>query len=138
MGLKTIKRTLILYLCYAFLFSSVLSIFSLLVEYAPTPRNSLQKFGIGATILNCVLWSFLFTIAGSTSLLNVLDSVRKNFTISLLCFILLPLLELVGVISLLNSPGNIFGFTETGIAFFVTQLFFFFKFKSCIKSVNSP
>ena len=136
MDSKRLKRTLILYLVCAFLVSSILTIICLFIEYTPSARNSIQKFGIGAMILNSILWNLLFTIVGSASLFNVYDFVRNNFIVSLLCFILLPLLALVSVLSLVSIPGDVFGFTESAIAFLVTQLFFFFRFRSCIKRTN--
>jgi hypothetical protein len=136
MDSKSLKRTLILYLAFAFLVSSILTILCLLIEYTPSAKNSIQKFGIGAMILNSVLWSLLFTVTGSSSLINVHASIRKNFIISLVCFVLLPILALIAVLTLVKIPGDVFGITEAAIAFLITQLFFFFRFRSCIKRTN--
>jgi hypothetical protein len=129
---KSLNRTLILYLAYAFLVSSICTVILLFIEYTPKARNGIEKFRIGATILNAVLWSLLFTVVGATSLFNFHLSVRRNVLISLLSFILLPFLVLIAVLSVVKVPSDIFGFTETGIVFLITQLFFFFRFRSCI------
>jgi len=133
---KSLKRTLFIYLVLAFFITSILTIVSLLVEYNPSTRHALQRFGIGALVLNSILWSLLFTIVGSTSLLNQYEPVRNHFLFSLLCFLFLPSLA---VIITLMTPykKDMFGITEAATIFFIVQLFFFFRFRSCTKRWDS-
>lgn len=133
---NSLKRTLLIYLTYAFLVSSILTIITLLMEYLPSTKDDIQKFGIGALVLNSILWSFLFTITGATSLLNSHSLVRQNFLVSLLCFLLLPILTLIIIVCFAKVPQDIFGLAEAAIVFLIVQLFFFFKFRSCINKTN--
>ena len=133
---NSLKRTLFIYLTYAFLVSSILTIITLLMEYLPSTNHDIQKFGIGALVLNSILWSFLFTISGSTSLLNTRSFVRQNFVVSLLCFLLLPILALIIIVCFVKVPQDLFGIAEAAIVFLIVQLFFFFKFRSCMNRNN--
>ena len=133
---NSLKRTLFIYLTYAFLVSSILTIITLLMEYLPSTKHDIQKFGIGALVLNSILWSFLFTISGSTSLLNTRSFVRQNFVVSLLCFLLLPILALIIIVCFVKVPQDLFGIAEAAIVFLIVQLFFFFKFRSCMNRNN--
>lgn len=136
MDLKSCKSTLLIYLGYSFFLSSILGALCILIEYAPSAKHSIEKFGIGTTFLNSVLWSLLLSVTATTSLLNTYEPIRRNFILSLLCFILLPLIALITVISFIRVPADIFGFTETSIVFLIAQLFFYFRFRFCIKKTN--
>lgn len=136
MASRSFIRTLVIYLSYAFFVSSILTIVCLLIEYLPSTKDGIQNFGIGASVLNSILWSLLFTITGSTSLLNTVNFIRENLIVSLLCFLLLPAVAFVIVLFFVEVPQDIFGFTEAAIIFLLVQLFFFFKFRSCINSAN--
>jgi hypothetical protein len=132
MDTKSLKRTLLIYLAYAWLISSVLSVIILLIEYNPSTKKAIERFGVGSLVLNSILWSLLFTITGSTSLFNVYRRVYNNFFLSLICFLLLPVIAATITISITKNT-ELFGVGEVAIAFLVTQLFFFFRFRSCVK-----
>jgi len=106
------------------------------MEFALSAKDSIKRFGIGAAALNSILWSFVFTVAGSTSLFNQYESVHKNFLLSLLCFQSLPFLAAIITLFLTGKPSDLFGFTEAAIVFFITHLFFFFRFRSCLTRIN--
>lgn len=129
---RSLKTTLFLYLAYAWLVSSLLSAVILLAEYSPGTQKAVQRFGIGALILDCVLWGLLFTIAGSLSLLNMHYLIRKSFFLSLGSFILLPVIALITVL-LISRTTELTAATDVAIMFLVTQVFFFFRFRNCVK-----
>lgn len=133
---RSLKRTLILYLAFAFLISSLLSIVIMLVEYAPSTKKSFEKFSLGVIVLNSILWSLLFAITGSLSLLNIYASIKEKFILSLLSFLLLPTLSGIITINSVSKIEDIFGFVEAFISFLIIQSFFFFRFRSCIKKEN--
>jgi len=135
MNIRSLKRTLLLYLACAWLISSVLSAIVLLAEYSPSTQKSIQRFGIGSLILSCILWELLFTVTGSTSLLNMNESIRNNIFLSLVSFILLPAVALI-IVLMINQNIELFGITECSISFLTTQAFFFFKFRVCLKKQN--
>lgn len=133
----SLKRTLSIYLAYAFFFTTILTIICMLVEYAPHTMQALQKFGLGGLVLNSVLWSLLFAVAGSTSLLNQHDPIRNHYLLSLLSFLIAPLLVAVMTFVVVPHEDDLFGFSETAIIFFIVQLFFFFRFRVCMKKRTS-
>jgi hypothetical protein len=134
---KSLQRTLILYLAFAFLISSVLTIIIILIEYNPSTKKTFEKFGLGVMVLNSVLWSLLFTVTGSLSLLNVYSSVKGNFLLSLLSFLLIPALLGFTTINSVERAEDIFGFTEAFISFLTVQTFLFFRFRSCLRKKNT-
>lgn len=129
---RSIRTTLFIYLAFAWLVSSVLSSVVLLVRYAPYTQKAIQHFSIGALVLDCILWELLFTVVGSCSLLNVYPSIQRNFFLSLCSFILLPIVALLIVLSI-NRTTELFGASEAAIVFLVVQVFFFFRFRNCVK-----
>ena len=129
---RSLTTTLFLYLAYAWLVSSLLSAVVVLAEYSPTTQKAVQRFGIGALILDCVLWELLFTVTGSLSLLNLHYTIRKSFLLSLACFIVLPVIALITLV-LVSRTTELSAATEAAIVFLVTQLFFFFRFRNCAK-----
>ena len=137
MHIQSLKRTLLLYLSYAWLISSVLSAIVLLAEYSPSTQKAIERFGIGALLLDCIAWELLFTVSGSLSLLNVFEPIRNNFFMSLIFFMLLPVIAMI-IVLMIKQNIELFGIAECSITFLVTQLFFFFRFRSCLKKTNLP
>ena len=133
---KSLQKTLLIYLAFAFFFTCILTIVCLVAEYLPLTAHFSQKFGLGALVLNSVLWSFLFTFMGSSSLLNQYESVRKHFLESLAAFILLPLIAALMVWILVPWAGDMFGFKEAAIIFSIVKLYFFSRFRSCARRLH--
>ena len=116
---KSLNKTLIIYISYAFLLSSILTIICLLIEYLPSTKSDLQKFGVGALILNSVLWVLVFTVASTTSILNTYNFIRENLIFSLLSFLLLPHIVFIVFLCFVQVPQDIFGFMEAAIIFLI-------------------
>src|SRR6476646_8924723 len=115
---RSLTTTLFLYLAYAWLVSSLLSAVVVLAEYSPSTQKAIQRFGIGALILDCVLWELLFTVTGSLSLLNLHYTIRKSFLLSLACFIVLPVIALITLV-LVSRTTELSAATEAAIVFLV-------------------
>lgn len=81
MDLKSCKSTLLIYLGYSFFLSSILGALCILIEYAPSAKHSIEKFGIGTTFLNSVLWSLLLSVTATTSLLNIYKELYIEFAL---------------------------------------------------------
>ena len=133
---RSIKKTLLVYLAYVFFLSSVLTILVLLAEYTPFPKNDSKRIGIAALTLDSILWSLFLTIMGSTSLLNQYKGIREHFLLSLLAFLLLPSVSAIIILTVTGKTIELFGFAEAAVVYFVSQLFFFFRFRSCLKRPN--
>jgi hypothetical protein len=116
--------------------ADVVAIIFLLFTYHPDPHKLSGHIGIGGIVLDCSLWSILFGITGSLSLLNIYENVRKFLIISLLSFFIGPLLLLVIMYLLPVKAEDLFGFATTGWTFLILQLFLFTRFRYFIRHVG--
>jgi hypothetical protein len=135
MDKRGLRRTLMIYLAYSLLISSSLAIVILLAEYRPSTQKAIERIGIGAIVLNSILWCLLFTVAGSTSLFNQVRVIQASLLLSFLSFTFFPFLAGFVIIKL-SEENELFGFLESYISFLLSHCFFFLKFRSCVK--NQP
>lgn len=132
MSKEALRYTLLSFFGYALLSAYLFAITLLLVTYEPDVHKTSGKIGISTIVLNAAVWSLLFTIAGSFSLLNLRAQVRKRFILSFLSFLFGPFL-LCFIVMVSTNTRYLFGFSETAFAYLIAQNFFFFKFRSLLR-----
>ena len=136
MNKKTIAQRLTKNLLFTLLISSGLTFLTVQIIYSKDAGSLEGNSGIAILTIAGVFWSLVLTVSSLTVFFNVNENVRHSLLLSILTFYLLP--ALVTTIYYLTSDYSEMwsSFFIITALFFLTQTFFFIKFRQLTADKN--